>query len=57
MDEATSARVAHILREQGIDAHVIRGGLEAWKKAGLPLKSVPAGDLVDRKSTRLNSSH
>jgi len=42
--------VAHILREQGIDAHVIRGGLEAWKKAGLPLESVPADDLVQLPS-------
>ena len=42
--------MAHILREQGIDAHVIRGGLEAWKKAGLPLEFVPADDLVQLPS-------
>jgi hypothetical protein len=38
--------VAHILREQGFDARIIRGGLSAWKKAGLPLEDVPYDDLV-----------
>jgi rhodanese-related sulfurtransferase len=44
--EATSARVAHLLRENGFNAYVIVGGLAAWRKAGLPLESVPAHDLV-----------
>jgi membrane protein DedA with SNARE-associated domain/rhodanese-related sulfurtransferase len=44
--EATSARVAHLLREQGFNAFVIVGGLAAWKKSGLPLESVPTNDLV-----------
>ena len=35
-----------MLREQGFDAYVIVGGLSAWKKAGLPLESVPHDDLV-----------
>jgi rhodanese-related sulfurtransferase len=44
--EATSARVAHILRENGFTAYVIVGGLAAWRKAGLPLEPVPEHDLV-----------
>ena len=46
MREATSARVAHILREHGFDAYVIHGGLRAWSKAGYPLEAVPSDDLV-----------
>ena len=46
MREATSARVAHILRENGFQAFVIVGGLAAWRKAGLPLESVPEHDVV-----------
>ena len=46
MREATSARVAHILRERGFDAYVIHGGLRAWTKAGFPLEPVPEDDLV-----------
>jgi rhodanese-related sulfurtransferase len=38
--------VAHILREKGFDARIIRGGLNAWKKAGLPLETVPEDDMV-----------
>jgi rhodanese-related sulfurtransferase len=38
--------VALLLREQGFSAFVIKGGLAAWRKAGLPLEPVPAGDLV-----------
>jgi rhodanese-related sulfurtransferase len=44
--EATSARVAHLLREQGYNAFAIIGGLRAWQKAGLPVEPVPADDLV-----------
>ena len=33
--------MAHILRSQGFDARIIRGGLNAWKKAGMPLENVP----------------
>ena len=46
MREATSARVAHILRENAFNAYVITGGLAAWRKAGLPLEAVPETDLV-----------
>jgi membrane protein DedA with SNARE-associated domain/rhodanese-related sulfurtransferase len=44
--DATSARVAHLLREQGFNAFVIVGGLGAWRKAGLPMEGVPGTDLV-----------
>jgi 3-mercaptopyruvate sulfurtransferase SseA len=38
--------VAHILRERGYNAVVIRGGLDAWKKAGRPLEPVPTEDVI-----------
>jgi membrane protein DedA with SNARE-associated domain len=44
--EATSVRVAHVLKEQGYKVSVIAGGLRAWKKAGLPLEPVPLDDIV-----------
>jgi len=43
--EATSARVAQELREKGVICAVIEGGLRAWKKAGLPLESVPQEEV------------
>ena len=46
MREATSARVAHLLKEEGYDAFVIVGGLGAWQEAGHPLEPVPREDLV-----------
>ena len=45
MGDATSARVALLLEEKGVHAIVIKGGLRAWKKAGLPVESVPQEDL------------
>jgi rhodanese-related sulfurtransferase len=44
--EATSARVAHVLREAGFDAYVIVGGLTAWRKAGYETETVPSRDVV-----------
>jgi rhodanese-related sulfurtransferase len=44
--EATSARVAFLLREQGFNTFVIVGGLAAWRKAGQPVETVPESDLV-----------
>jgi membrane protein DedA with SNARE-associated domain/rhodanese-related sulfurtransferase len=44
--DATSARVAHLLREQGFNAYVIVGGLGAWRKAGLPMEGIPGTDLI-----------
>ena len=44
--EATSARLALVLLEQGIPCLVIRGGLGRWKKLGLPLERVPIEELT-----------
>ena len=44
--EATSARVARELQKRGIRVAVIKGGLRAWKKAGLPLEPVPSGEMA-----------
>jgi membrane protein DedA with SNARE-associated domain/rhodanese-related sulfurtransferase len=44
--EATSASVAHLLREQGFATFVIVGGLAAWRKAGNQLETVPSTDVV-----------
>jgi membrane protein DedA with SNARE-associated domain/rhodanese-related sulfurtransferase len=44
--EATSAQVAHILRQKGVLISVIKGGLHAWKKAGLPLEAIPAAEVA-----------
>ena len=44
--DATSAKVAHLLRERGFNAFVIVGGLTAWRKAGGHFESVPKSDLV-----------
>jgi membrane protein DedA with SNARE-associated domain/rhodanese-related sulfurtransferase len=45
--EATSARVALLLLEQGVPCRVIRGGLRKWKAAGLPLERVPIEEVAD----------
>jgi membrane protein DedA with SNARE-associated domain/rhodanese-related sulfurtransferase len=45
--EATSARVALLLLEQGVACRVIRGGLRKWKTAGLPLERVPREEVAD----------
>jgi membrane protein DedA with SNARE-associated domain len=45
--EATSARVALLLLEQGVACRVIRGGLRKWKAAGLPLERVPAEEVSE----------
>jgi membrane protein DedA with SNARE-associated domain/rhodanese-related sulfurtransferase len=44
--DATSAKVAHLLRERGYNTFVIVGGLAAWRKSGGHLESVPKSDLV-----------
>jgi membrane protein DedA with SNARE-associated domain/rhodanese-related sulfurtransferase len=43
--DATSVRVAKELLKQGVKVAVIEGGLRAWKKAGLPLESVPPEEV------------
>src|SRR5579863_2634713 len=44
--DATSVRVAQELLDRGMECAVIRGGLQAWKKAGLPVESVPSEELT-----------
>lgn len=44
--EATSARVARQLQKHGIRVAVIKGGLRAWKKAGLPIELVPPSEMA-----------
>jgi rhodanese-related sulfurtransferase len=44
--EATAKLVARRLADKGIRSTVIRGGLEGWKKAALPLEPVPITDVV-----------
>jgi membrane protein DedA with SNARE-associated domain/rhodanese-related sulfurtransferase len=48
--QATSARVARelqaTLKGKGVRIAVIRGGLRAWTKAGLPVEAVPATDMA-----------
>lgn len=45
--EATSARVAQRLLKKGVHVAVIKGGLKAWKKAGLPLEPVPPEEMTE----------
>jgi len=44
--ESTSALVAHSLMKKGVQCAVIRGGLRAWKKAGLPVELVPHEEMM-----------
>ena len=44
--DATSVRVAQRLLEKGVRVAVIKGGLRAWKKAGLPLEQVPLEEMT-----------
>jgi membrane protein DedA with SNARE-associated domain/rhodanese-related sulfurtransferase len=45
LQEATSVRVARELLGKGIAVAVIKGGLVAWKKAGLPIEAVPPEEI------------
>jgi membrane protein DedA with SNARE-associated domain/rhodanese-related sulfurtransferase len=47
VDDATSARVAQHLLGKGVPAAVIKGGLRAWRKAGLPMEPVPLEEMTD----------
>ena len=44
--EATSVRVARELQKKGVRVAVIRGGLRAWTRAGLPVEPVPAAEIA-----------
>jgi membrane protein DedA with SNARE-associated domain/rhodanese-related sulfurtransferase len=50
--EATSVRVARELQSRGIRVSVIKGGLRAWKRAGLPVEDVPLEEMVALPSFR-----
>ena len=42
----TSARVAHLLRQNGFNAFVIEGGFQAWRRSGKPVEPVPAEEML-----------
>ena len=44
--EATSVRVARELQNRGVRVSVIKGGLRAWKRAGLPVEGVPLEEMT-----------
>jgi membrane protein DedA with SNARE-associated domain/rhodanese-related sulfurtransferase len=48
--QATSARVAgelqKMLQDKGVRVTVIRGGLRAWEKAGLPVEAIPESEMA-----------
>ena len=44
--EATSVRVARELQDRGVRVAVIKGGLRAWKGAGLPIEAVPHEEMA-----------
>ena len=45
--DATSSVVVRELLQKGMHAAVIKGGLRAWKKAGLPLEPVPPEEVSE----------
>ena len=47
--------MAHILREKGFDARIIRGGLDAWKKAGLPVKDNAKAPLSINRQVQITA--
>jgi membrane protein DedA with SNARE-associated domain/rhodanese-related sulfurtransferase len=50
--EATSVRVARELQNRGVQVAVIKGGLRAWKNAGLPVEVVPLEEMAALPSFR-----
>jgi rhodanese-related sulfurtransferase len=44
--EATSVRVARELEKKGVQVAVIKGGLRAWRKQGLPVEPVPEAEIA-----------
>jgi len=50
--EATSVRVARELQNRGVRVAVIKGGLRAWKNAGLPVEAVPLEEMAVLPSFR-----
>jgi len=41
-DDAASARLIRVLRQQGYDAWLLDGGLPAWRAAGYPMEAKAA---------------
>jgi rhodanese-related sulfurtransferase len=39
-------RVAQELQNRGVRVAVIKGGLRAWKSAGLPVETVPRDEMA-----------
>jgi membrane protein DedA with SNARE-associated domain/rhodanese-related sulfurtransferase len=44
--QATSVRVARELHNKGVQVAVIKGGLRAWRQAGLPVEPVPSAEMA-----------
>ena len=44
--DATSSRVARTLIGEGVRCAVIKGGLRAWRREGLPMEPIPSGEIV-----------
>jgi rhodanese-related sulfurtransferase len=45
-------RVARELQNRGVRVSVIKGGLRAWKRAGLPVEGVPLEEMAALPSFR-----
>lgn len=43
--DATSVRIAHVMKQRGTKVKVIEGGLRGWVKAGCPTEPVPPDEL------------
>lgn len=43
---ATSARVAHVLRQEGFQCRVVEGGLDAWISAGFETEPIPEEEVI-----------
>jgi rhodanese-related sulfurtransferase len=46
MGDNASTRAALELERRGFEAHALRGGIEAWKRAGGATETVAAGESV-----------
>ena len=46
MREASAVRVSRLLAEHGVPSAVLKGGLEAWRSASMPVEVVPPDEIV-----------
>lgn len=44
--DATAIKVSRILTKHGVRAAVLKGGLDAWRKASRPVETVPSEEIV-----------